>query len=513
MGQASFVRIAQITIKKTSFMAGASLLLVGGLFVSKAYGGGPGACSDNIPDAVMSIQPTDKAVGSLQATLSGSSSVACSDPIVDYAWDFGDGSTANGVNVQHEFAIGTYYPSLTITDAAGLQHTNTSRDGVIVKASNQAPVLGNASVSVLQGENVVVDMSSNGSDPDGDDIAHSYYLPQDTRWGDAFATEKGYVQRNADTGIFTYSAQPGSSGADSFEVGIKDGFGGTATATVSITIDTHVTAVADTATTQEGHDVTINVVANDTSYQNEPFEIYWTSLSANGGHITNIDKQAGTITFRPDPGFVGTVQVEYGIKSLVPNTWRVSTAPVSIEVFPDPNHAPAATNDSLTLNEDATDVVNILSNDSDQDGDALTVAITKGPQHGAATIDPDGTLHYTPAANYYGTDTVTYRITDTGGKTATATVTITIASVNDAPQASFTWNAQGAGNVSFNASGSSDIDGGIASYHWDFGDGSSATTTTATTSHKYKGKASRTATLTVTDTSGTTATYSATVTP
>ncbi len=491
--------VHQAKLVKMSFLI-VGMLLVSGLFVGKVYGGGPGACDDGVPDAFFTVQPTSKAVSELNANLNGNVSVACNDPIVSYEWNFGDGSTGSGANVSHNYGVGTYYPTLTITDAAGLTDTHTPQAGVIIKADNQNPVLTDAAASVLQGETITVDVSGNGSDPDGDDISHAYYLPQVSENGSSFYTGKGNVHLYSDNGQFIYTANAGASGQDSFQVGIRDGFGGSSITTVAITINTHVTAVEDTATTQENHDVVIPVTANDYSYQDQPFEIYTSFYLVDGGGVINVDKAAGTITFRPDPGFVGTTEFQYGIKSLVPNTWRISSAAVTVTVTPDPNHAPSAANDTLGLDEDTTAVINVLANDVDQDGDVLTSSIVAGPQHGTATLALDGTLQYTPAANYFGSDTATYRVTDGGGKTSIAVVTISVRSVNDAPHAAFTWNVQSGGNVSFNADGSNDIDNTIVSYQWSFGDGEIQTTPTAT--HKYKGKGTKTVTLKVTDASG-----------
>ncbi|OOC13523.1 hypothetical protein BM451_10930, partial [Dickeya dadantii] len=73
--------------------------------------------------------------------------------------------------------------------------------------------------------------------------------------------------------------------------------------------------------------------------------------------------------------------------------------------------------------------VNVLANDSDVDGDSLTVtAATVG--HGTVVINANGTLTYTPAANYNGSDTISYTVSDGHGGTATATVAVTITPVN-----------------------------------------------------------------------------------
>jgi gliding motility-associated-like protein len=98
------------------------------------------------------------------------------------------------------------------------------------------------------------------------------------------------------------------------------------------------------------------------------------------------------------------------------------------------NDAPVAVNDTPTTNEDTPVIVTVLTNDSDVDGDALTVTTTTAPNHGTVVINADNTVTYTPTANYHGTDSFDYTISDGHGGTATATVTLTITDVNDLPE-------------------------------------------------------------------------------
>ena len=77
-------------------------------------------------------------------------------------------------------------------------------------------------------------------------------------------------------------------------------------------------------------------------------------------------------------------------------------------------------------------VVDVLANDSDPDGDRLSVASYTQPSHGVASLNADGTITYTPNAGYTGSDTFTYTITE--GKEAFATAHVSI-TVNGPPQA------------------------------------------------------------------------------
>ncbi|MBI2850849.1 MAG: S8 family serine peptidase, partial [Chloroflexi bacterium] len=99
---------------------------------------------------------------------------------------------------------------------------------------------------------------------------------------------------------------------------------------------------------------------------------------------------------------------------------------------------PVANDDAAMTDEDTAVSIAVLANDSDVDGDLLvtTVNITAGPANGQASVNSaTGSVTYTPAANFYGTDNFTYRVSDTSGLFDTATVTITVFSVNDPPVA------------------------------------------------------------------------------
>src|SRR5262249_54781139 len=100
----------------------------------------------------------------------------------------------------------------------------------------------------------------------------------------------------------------------------------------------------------------------------------------------------------------------------------------------DANLDPVAVNDSPTTLEDVAVTTAAVSNDSDPDAeDTFTVVGVTLPANGMAVNNGDGTIPYTPSANFNGTDSYTYTIRDTALNTATATVTVTVTAVNDAP--------------------------------------------------------------------------------
>ncbi|MES1241964.1 MAG: CARDB domain-containing protein [Acidobacteriota bacterium] len=98
-------------------------------------------------------------------------------------------------------------------------------------------------------------------------------------------------------------------------------------------------------------------------------------------------------------------------------------------------HAPEAADDSLTTAEDTPAAIAVLANDSDDDGDRLTVESATPPEHGTVEIGADNRVTYTPALNFNGADLFTYTVSDGTGGLDTATVTVTVTPVNDRPVA------------------------------------------------------------------------------
>src|SRR5207245_2127372 len=120
---------------------------------------------------------------------------------------------------------------------------------------------------------------------------------------------------------------------------------------------------------------------------------------------------------------------------------NVATVNITINNVNDP---PVANNDTATVNEDSINRKSIVqANDTDADNlpptaanAGLTVTGTTAPSHGTVAISADSlSVKYTPSANYYGSDSFTYTITDPAGLTSTATVNITVNNVNDPPVA------------------------------------------------------------------------------
>lgn len=111
----------------------------------------------------------------------------------------------------------------------------------------------------------------------------------------------------------------------------------------------------------------------------------------------------------------------------------LSTASTYMELTASANNAPVAVADSASVAEDSSVAIAVLSNDSDPNGDSLSITASTAPSNGSVSCTAT-TCTYTPATNFNGSDSFTYTISD-GAATSTAAVTVTVTPVNDAPVA------------------------------------------------------------------------------
>ncbi len=154
----------------------------------------------------------------------------------------------------------------------------------------------------------------------------------------------------------------------------------------------------------------------------------------------------GTLSLAADGGFTYTPAANYnGSDSF---TYRASdgtvnsnTVTVSLTITA-VNDAPTVVADAYSTNEDTAlnkqpgDVRRARPTTATSRATPSRLILVTQPSHGSVSMfDPDGTFRYTPAANFNGTDTFTYRATDGTTTSAPATVTITVTPVNDVPVA------------------------------------------------------------------------------
>ena len=241
----------------------------------------------------------------------------------------------------------------------------------------------------------------------------------------------------ADNGgpTFTHALLPGSPGinggtlATSVPATDQRGFGRAGLTDIGAFENQAPVGGVDSVTTDEDLPVILDVLANDSELDGETITVVQVQNAQGGTAVVNQD---GTILFTPDSDFSGVATFSYVLEDAagLQSTTQVSITIVAV------NDAPVAQDDFVILDEDTLAQIGVLINDSDIDGDDLTVdSILIQPAHGSVQINPDGTIQYTPAANFHGTDSFKYQIADGAGGFAEATVSIVANSVNDAPVA------------------------------------------------------------------------------
>src|SRR5207247_2490871 len=139
------------------------------------------------------------------------------------------------------------------------------------------------------------------------------------------------------------------------------------------------------------------------------------------------------IVFTPATNFFGTATIGYTISD---GNGGTASALITVTVTAGgPNDPPVAVNDFTNTVEDVAVTIQPLDNDSDPDGDTLTIT-TVSPTNGTASISGANVV-FTPATNFFGTATIGYTISDGNGGSASALITVTVTSggPNDPPVA------------------------------------------------------------------------------
>ncbi len=180
----------------------------------------------------------------------------------------------------------------------------------------------------------------------------------------------------------------------------------------------------DVITTEEDTAVTINVLVNDSDVEGDVLSIQSASVPSEQG---SVDIVGGKLVFTPAENFNGEATITY----IVTDGDLTDEAKVTVTVTP-VNDSPVAVDDTTSIQEDTAVTIDVLTNDTDVDGDKLSIESASVPKEQGTVEVVDGKLVFTPAENFNGDAEITYTVTD-GELTDEAKVTVTVNPVNDAP--------------------------------------------------------------------------------
>jgi VCBS repeat-containing protein len=244
-------------------------------------------------------------------------------------------------------------------------------------------------------------------------------------------------------GSFSYTPHPNWHGTDTMTYQAFDGtdYSGIVTVTIIVnSVNDAPVAVDDYVVLDEDTSVIIDFMGNDYDVDdtfNWQF-VSWDQSEINGKLelVQNYEVEPGVfrtaLRYTPDSDWFGSSSsISYGIQD---SFGAQATAQIFITVN-SVNDAPVADDDAYTINEDSVLQVGVASgvlvNDSDVDGDTLQAILESGPSNGVLALNFDGSFTYTPDADFWGTDSFSYRASDGIDYSSAVTVTITVNPVDD----------------------------------------------------------------------------------
>ncbi|TOA07445.1 RTX toxin [Vibrio parahaemolyticus] len=302
----------------------------------------------------------------------------------------------------------------TLTDGA---LTDQATVNVTVNAVNDTPVVESNLADQTLAEDFTpytIDLNTAFSDVDNVDGELTFSVSGNSN-----------VLVSIENGIATISPTADWNGSDTLTFTATDPSGESVSQMVDFTVAPVVDIEADSADVVEDTPTIINVLGNDTFESTDKV----VSLDADNGpkNGTVIVNNDGTVTYTPDDNYVGKDTFTYVVTSggvSESTTVEVNVTPV--------NDAPVAKDDIATTQEDTAVTIDVLTNDTDVDGDTLSIQSASVPSDQGTVEIVDGKLVFTPAENFNGDAEITYTVTD-GQLTDEAKVTVTVNPVNDAP--------------------------------------------------------------------------------
>ncbi|RXP61939.1 tandem-95 repeat protein, partial [Vibrio parahaemolyticus] len=302
--------------------------------------------------------------------------------------------------------------SASVSD--GVNPTANDSDSLIVNRVNDAPTV----------ENAIADQELS------EDFA-TYTIDLNDAFKDSDSALNFSVSGNSnvlvsiENGIATISPTADWNGSETLTFTATDPSGESVSQTVNFTVAPVADIVADKATVVEDTPTIIKVLGNDTFEGDDKVVSLDTNNGpANGTVSVNPD---GSVTYTPNDNYHGADSFTY----IVTSGGVSESTTVNVDVTP-VNDAPVAKDDIATTQEDTAVTIDVLPNDTDVDGDKLSIESASVPKEQGTVEVVNGKLVFTPAENFNGDAEITYTVTD-GALTDQATVKVTVNAVNDTP--------------------------------------------------------------------------------
>ena len=291
--------------------------------------------------------------------------------------------------------------------------SNTATVSITINSVNDAPVTTDQTAST--NEDTAVDITLTSSDVESDTITFSIVSD----------VSNGTTTLSGATVTYTPSAN--FNGTDTFTFKANDGTDDSNTSTVTITVaavnDAPVTS-DQTASTDE--DTAVDITLSSTDVEGDSVTYSIVSDVSNG----STSLSGSTVTYTPTADWNGTDTFTFKANDGT-DDGNTSTVTITVAAV---NDAPVAIAVNSPTNEDTAKFITLSA--TDVEGSSLTYSIVSNPSNGSLGNVNGSTVFYTPNTNWNGTDTFTYKANDGSLDSNTATVTVTVNPVNDAPVAS-----------------------------------------------------------------------------
>ncbi|MDF4415153.1 Ig-like domain-containing protein, partial [Vibrio parahaemolyticus] len=302
--------------------------------------------------------------------------------------------------------------SASVSD--GVNPTASDSDSLIVNRVNDAPTVENAIADQVLSEDFdayTIDLNEVFKDSDSS-LEFS-------------VSGNSNVLVSIENGIATISPTADWNGSETLMFTATDPSGESVSQTVNFTVAPVADIVADKATVVEDTPTIIKVLGNDTfEGDGKVVSLDTNSGPANGTVSVNPD---GSVTYTPSENYHGADNFTY----IVTSGGVSESTTVNVDVTP-VNDAPVAKADTAVTDEDTPVTIDVLPNDTDVDGDTLSIQSASVPEAQGKVEIVEGKLVFTPAENFNGDAEITYTVTD-GQLTDEAKVAVTVNPVNDAP--------------------------------------------------------------------------------